>query len=140
MSRWELMLGRLNTSSLLVLQHPSCLEEQEPSSVLRCLAFSWQYRRTQSFRLIEPQCSLPRNSVACWHRYSLSGNFLIQSIEKRYSCLRWSLSLSAISLQYLYIHRMFFCLRVSSRESRSAERRVGKECVSTCRSRWSQEY
>src|SRR3546814_19133642 len=105
MSRWELMLGRLNTSSLLVLQHPSCLEEQEPSSLLRCLAFSWQYRRTQSFRLIEPQCSLPRNSVACWHRYSLSGNFLIQSIEKRYS--------------------------------RSEERRVGKECVSTCRSRWS---
>src|SRR3546814_19995238 len=26
------------------------------------------------------------------------------------------------------------------REERSAERRVGKECVSTCRSRWAQEH
>src|SRR3546814_14095282 len=30
--------------------------------------------------------------------------------------------------------------RVVAREARSEERRVGKECVSTCRSRWSQYH
>src|SRR3546814_1850114 len=35
-----------------------------------------------------------------------------------------------------------FCasLRLSSAYTRSEERRVGKECVSTCRSRWSQYH
>src|SRR3546814_12309388 len=28
----------------------------------------------------------------------------------------------------------------SARQARSAERRVGKECVSTCRSRWSPDH
>src|SRR3546814_17427145 len=31
-------------------------------------------------------------------------------------------------------------LQVDANDSRSEERRVGKECVSTCRSRWSQVH
>src|SRR3546814_13455876 len=35
------------------------------------------------------------------------------------------------------VSRRFGALSVHDQESRSEERRVGKECVSTCRSRWS---
>src|SRR3546814_16931944 len=36
-----------------------------------------------------------------------------------------------------FFHRRNACLRLGSFLRRSEERRVGKECVSTCRSRWS---
>src|SRR3546814_15541517 len=42
------------------------------------------------------------------------------------------------SLDYLVAGRMHACIAAfSSGTPRSEERRVGKECVSTCRSRWS---
>src|SRR3546814_9545326 len=37
----------------------------------------------------------------------------------------------------LRVTKMFVTVPASNRTKRSEERRVGKECVSTCRSRWS---
>src|SRR3546814_9150934 len=49
------------------------------------------------------------------------------------------ISLFCISIFLYYFRRGFYFLNIYSSLlfSRSEERRVGKECVSTCRSRWS---
>src|SRR3546814_18287735 len=43
-------------------------------------------------------------------------------------------------VSYLYLYRGISIYYAESLETRSEERRVGKECVSTCRSRWSQYH
>src|SRR3546814_6781081 len=49
-----------------------------------------------------------------------------------------SLLFIVLLLERMDLERMGDMLaRLRARESRSEERRVGKECVSTCRSRWS---
>src|SRR3546814_12312934 len=42
-----------------------------------------------------------------------------------------------IGVAKIYRHGRSLRMRLSSISTRSEERRVGKECVSTCRSRWS---
>src|SRR3546814_20191121 len=53
---------------------------------------------------------------------------------------RWLLDRAPERPDILHCHNLhggYFDLRELARFSRSAERRVGKECVRTCRSRWS---
>src|SRR3546814_20466443 len=56
--------------------------------------------------------------------------------------LRWDdvdLGAGRIAVQRALVEVSGYDLRVSDPKSRSEERRVGKECVSTCRTRWSPE-
>src|SRR3546814_19979561 len=47
-----------------------------------------------------------------------------------------ALAIVVISVVLLFRHQANISRLMRGKESRSEERRVGKECVSTCRSRW----
>src|SRR3546814_11601125 len=58
--------------------------------------------------------------------------------KPRYASLRGSQSIETISLEEaLELFKLPKKIGSFEEEERSEERRVGKECVSTCRSRWS---
>src|SRR3546814_13733123 len=79
---------------------------------------------TCSSRMLGLSLLLPhwQTATPCWLRF-LSGSQALASLLR-------SLGSSSSALRTTF-------QRKSVRRSRSEERRVGKECVSTCRSRWS---
>src|SRR3546814_14443411 len=60
--------------------------------------------------------------------------YLVCSVESRKIINRKTRSQATCAYQYSDASAPFFSV---INDSRSEERRVGKECVSTCRSRWS---
>src|SRR3546814_16403105 len=67
-----------------------------------------------------------RRRLQVWAQYVVRGNMLRFSVAHA-ECRRLDIVIQNIEAKRLEI----------AREVRSEERRVGKECVSTCRSRWS---
>src|SRR3546814_12743435 len=53
--------------------------------------------------------------------------------EKQMNCV----TLPVVIIRQCFFHLLHCFACVCSKRNRSEERRVGKECVSTCRSRWS---
>src|SRR3546814_15351938 len=65
----------------------------------------------------------------------LSGIFFASKVRRLFA-VRSELSADGTARTYLFTGPIFFA-SVESFLARSEERRVGKECVSTCSSRWS---
>src|SRR3546814_5496895 len=85
--------------------------------------FSSRRRHTRCALVTGVQtCALP---ISLWV-------FVVQMVAT--GGMVWSLAAHSFPLFFAMVLLLFF---VSGVGNRSEERRVGKECVSTCRSRWS---
>src|SRR3546814_14023461 len=74
--------------------------------------------------------------MACWSviRYQPDFNARYKALREKSKCAKVAL----IACMRVLLVRLNAMIRDGS--ERSEERRVGKECVSTCRSRWSQDH
>ena len=68
----------------------------------------------------------------------LIGRYMLSRFPKIYSYMLWAaLFIRLIIPINLNIHPSLFTLKIFNKPIRSEERRVGKECLRLCRSRWS---
>src|SRR3546814_18211425 len=67
---------------------------------------------------------------------SLLRRLRVDELPQFWNILRGDMSLIGPRPDY-YPHAVVYCHDIPNYSNRSEERRVGKECVSTCRSRWS---
>src|SRR3546814_14772546 len=76
-------------------------------------------------------CALPI-SLACTAAYASEGGYALDAAPNRVNDVAALQNGAKLFVNY--------CLNCHSASARSEERRVGKECVSTCRSRWSPDH
>src|SRR3546814_16999179 len=97
--------------------------------IILCFFFSSRRRHTRCALVTGVQtCALP-----IWYGADTAGGGLL---------IAWRLIFGALALNYVVAHVAWRLDIYDDRDDqeddrRSEERRVGKECVSTCRSRWS---
>src|SRR3546814_3962608 len=103
-----------------------------------CFFFSSRRRHTSCALVTGVQtCALPISLyMACWSviRYQPDFNARYKALREKSKCAKVAL----IACMRVLLVRLNAMIRDGS--ERSEERRVGKECVSTCRSRWSQDH
>src|SRR3546814_20016345 len=82
---------------------------------------------------LQPCQSFRRHLIGCFFPCRNCGPFLVRLQLLVPSCNQGVY----LALQKVYFRRTQFFMEL---QVRSEERRVGKECVSTCRSRWSRSH
>src|SRR3546814_1187382 len=87
-----------------------------------------------SSRRRHTRCALVTGVQTCALPISLAGALMVVSLSLGEFNLTWMLHTPQTKTLPVGLADAYASLRI---EVRSEERRVGKECVSTCRSRWS---
>src|SRR3546814_12697405 len=90
---------------------------------------------------------LPHHRKACYALSPVEGASQMSWARVSAKVHKWLALLMAIQILFWFVSGLFFAIapietvrsehRIAELPIRSEERRVGKECVSTCRSRWS---